>query len=107
MTKGQRAMAVAVIYPEPEKGGRGKTIPKPDGISKQRISVARTVLHYAPDLVDGVLAGATSLDDACKMARQRRDEAESVDKQLARLRERNPDPRVDRITAFDRYADRG
>ena len=24
MTKGQRAMAVAMIYPEPEKGGRGE-----------------------------------------------------------------------------------
>ncbi len=24
MTKGQRAMVVAMIYPEPEKGGRGK-----------------------------------------------------------------------------------
>ncbi len=30
MTKGQRAMAVAKIYPDPEKGGRGKNqAPKP------------------------------------------------------------------------------
>ncbi len=26
MTAGQRAMAVAIIYPEPVKGGRGKTV---------------------------------------------------------------------------------
>jgi hypothetical protein len=37
MTKGQRAMAVAMIYPEPQKRG-----PKPKGGS---LSQARTVLQ--------------------------------------------------------------
>ncbi|MGI9305483.1 MAG: hypothetical protein ACR2RB_22685 [Gammaproteobacteria bacterium] len=36
MTKDQRAMAMAMIMPEPEKGGRGKTVRLPDGLSKQR-----------------------------------------------------------------------
>ncbi len=52
MTKGQRAMAVAKIYPEPEKGGRGKKLPANgefSGVPSQRISEARTVLQYAPD----------------------------------------------------------
>ena len=48
MTKGQRVMVVAKIYPEPERGGRGKTVRLPDGLSKQRISEARTVVQYAP-----------------------------------------------------------
>ncbi len=50
MTKGQRAMAVAKIYPEPEKGGRGKKALKNSefGVSRQYIGFARTVLHHAP-----------------------------------------------------------
>ncbi len=50
MTKGQRAMAVAKIYPDPEKGGRGKKRLGDLKVSAERISLARTVLTYAPDL---------------------------------------------------------
>src|SRR5437879_860261 len=58
LTKGQRAMAVAKLYPEASKGGRGKTVLKQDGLSKQRISYARVVLEFAPDLADAVLGGS-------------------------------------------------
>ncbi len=59
MTKGQRAMAVAKIYPEPEKGGRGKKSVKITefGFDSSYLSHARTVLQYAPDLADNVLSG--------------------------------------------------
>ncbi len=46
-------MAVARIYPEPEKGGRGKKLTGTgefSGISLQRVSEARTVLKHEPDL---------------------------------------------------------
>ncbi len=56
MTKGQRYMAIAMIAPA-QKGGRGKTVAVPQGFSKERISNARTVLQYAPDLADNVLTG--------------------------------------------------
>ncbi len=61
MTRGQRA--IAVISPEPEKGGRGETVRLPDGLSKQRISEARIGLRYSidGDLANDALAG-TSLD---------------------------------------------
>ncbi len=74
MTKGQRAMAVAKIYPEPEKGGRGKKSSKTEGfkVSAANISYARTVLQYAPDLAANVLTGSSSLDDAYKTARERK-----------------------------------
>ena len=52
MTKGQRAMAVAVLYPEK---GRGKT-PKNLEFSSEYIRNARTVLKYAPEHGDTVLA---------------------------------------------------
>jgi hypothetical protein len=49
MTKSQRAMAVAMMFPEPEKGGRGKKNPL---LSKEfsdgRLSQARTVLKWLP-----------------------------------------------------------
>ncbi len=57
MTKGQRAMAVAMIYPKPEKGGRGKKSFVAKEFSQGGLSKARTVLQYAPDLADNVLSG--------------------------------------------------
>ena len=71
MTKGQRAMVVAKIYPEPEKGGRGKkaSLKEEFGFGAAHLSRARTVIRYAGDLADGVLAGNPSLDVAYKVAR--------------------------------------
>ena len=49
MTKGQRAMAVAKIYP----GGSGKGAnPKNLGLSHELIRQTRLVLQYAPDLAE-------------------------------------------------------
>ncbi len=67
-------MAVARIYPEPEKGGRGKvsqakTSAKIGGFSMDLVDKARTVLHYAPDLADNVLAGAG--DDSARAGEAR------------------------------------
>ena len=46
-------MAVAKIYPEPERG-RGKKDPakETEKVSYSRIKVARTVLRHEPDLAD-------------------------------------------------------
>ncbi len=53
MTKGQRAMAVAKIYPEPEKLRRkGNSPSKTEGLTAERLSLARTVLRYSGDLAD-------------------------------------------------------
>ncbi len=75
MTKGQRAMTVAKIYPDTEKGGRGKkssaNLAETAGFSQRRLQQARTVLQFAPDLADGVLTGSTALDEAYKTARKR------------------------------------
>jgi hypothetical protein len=50
MSKGQRATAVAMAYPDAEKGGRGKTnalIFK--GFNQGALSQARTVLRVLPE----------------------------------------------------------
>ncbi len=50
MTKGQRAMAVGKIYPEPEKLKRGgSSVSEQQHIPKGKLSEARTVLQEAPD----------------------------------------------------------
>jgi len=50
MTKGQLAMAVAMVYPDGDKGGRGKkaNLVEKTGFSQSRLQRARTVLRYCP-----------------------------------------------------------
>jgi len=47
MTKGQRALAHARIFPDPEKGGRGKKSSLNEEFNGAYLSQARTVLKYA------------------------------------------------------------
>lgn len=63
MTKGQRAMAVAKIYPQGNQGKKTLSVSK-EVASGAHISNARTVIAFAPELADAVLAGAVSLDEA-------------------------------------------
>jgi len=92
MTVGQRAMAVAIIYPDPEKGGRGqKATVSVEFISPQRLSYARTVLRHAPDLSANVLSGSISLDAAYKVASDLKLGATGEVLRLARLRKHYPD----------------
>lgn len=91
LTKGQRAMALALLYPEPEKGGRGKTVLKRDGFSKQRLSDARTVRAYSHELALRVRDGITKLDEALAEVTAARKATESAEAMLTRLRAEAPD----------------
>jgi hypothetical protein len=42
LTKGQQAMALALIYPEPEKGGRGKNVETRKAVETSGFSSAAT-----------------------------------------------------------------
>jgi ParB-like chromosome segregation protein Spo0J len=64
LTKSQQAMAHAMLYPEPKRGMHSELRGATRDVSKTRLSVARTILHDAPDLAPLVLAGAMSLDGA-------------------------------------------
>lgn len=93
MTKGVRAMVAACIFPEPEKGGRGKkalTI-KEIGVNAGSLSQARTVIRYAPELVDDVKAERRSLMDAYTIAKDRRQAKNLAEESLQRLRDMAPD----------------
>ena len=70
MTKGAKAMVAACMFPEPTEAterGRGKKAPVTGGfpgVDNRRLAEARTVIAFAPDLVDDVKRGVTSLADA-------------------------------------------
>lgn len=78
MSKGAKAMVAACLFPEPTeptergRGKKGVVTTRFEGVSKELLSHARTVLALAPDLVPEVKAGQTSLADAYKTAQDRK-----------------------------------
>jgi ParB/Sulfiredoxin domain len=97
LTKGQRAMAVAKLYPEGEKTSPGKKSKTAEmllenkSISGTAISQARTVLRWLPELADLVMAGSKPLNEAYAEAHRLKEQADGEAPRLARLRERAPD----------------
>lgn len=95
MTKGQRAMAVAMIYPTPEKGGRGKkgAAQKAEvisGFSDRLVQQARTVLAHTPELARQVLDGLPLAEAYARSVEFKRyNDTDSV--KLERLRKSAPD----------------
>lgn len=100
-TKGQHAMGLAMLFPEPAALKR-KDIGSVE-ITEQnssRLSHARTVLKWSPELASGVLNGAESLDKAYAVAQARRNEAEAPQRRLAALRAVDADL-ADKVTEGD------
>jgi hypothetical protein len=89
MTKGQQAMVVARARSVSEQSVR--SMAKATGVTSTRIANASTVLDHAPDLADAVVTGATSLDEAYKVARDRKRAADDTEAQMARLLAEAPD----------------
>ena len=88
LNAGQRAVAVAKIYP----GGSGKGAnPIELGFSGERLRQARSLVRYAPELADQVLAGKLALNDAYNEARVRKAAAVSYDEKVERLKKEAPD----------------
>ena len=94
MTAGQRAMAVAMIYPEPERGKRtdlkGTSVPTTE-VASGTLSHARTVLKLNPAETALVLAGGRPLSETYKQVCAERDAAKSEVEQLDELRRRYPE----------------
>jgi ParB/RepB/Spo0J family partition protein len=89
LTKGQQAMiaARAIFVSNNLQHSAANSL----GLSQSRVAYAVTVRDHAPDMVDAVIAGATGLDEAYKVARDRKTAADSVENQLARLRAEDPE----------------
>src|SRR5262249_14174449 len=109
MNKGQQAMAVAMIYPEPKaaeesgaKGGRTKAAKargsKIEALDPARglvhpgaLSQARAVLDGAPDLAKAVLSGDKSLTAAFDEMQERQGTLRNESRRLRQLAETRPD----------------
>ena len=90
MTKGQRAMAVAMIYPEGEQGKRSTSL-KINEVSGGYIRQARTVLSYSHPVAESVLAGIKPLDIAYKEAQAAKQKQMGDEAAMQRLRSEAPD----------------
>jgi hypothetical protein len=94
MTKGALAMVLATQYPEPEEVGRGKkgfVAKQFPMVTKSKLSIARAVIAYAPELVEAVIHGGKSLDSAYEIAVDRKNGAASDEQKMERLRREAPD----------------
>jgi hypothetical protein len=95
LTKGQQAMRLALLYPEPGKGGRGKsgigkTIRDNRTVSQDRLGQARSVLAYSRVLALAVRDGKP-LDEALAEVKAAREAMNTNEAMLAQLRSEAPD----------------
>jgi ParB/Sulfiredoxin domain len=94
ISKGQRAMGHALLYPEPEKGGRGKKSANSKetlGFSAMRLSQARAVLAYSRELALKVRDDSVKLDQALARVMDARKALDTEEGKLARLDKDAPD----------------
>jgi ParB-like chromosome segregation protein Spo0J len=93
LTKGQQAAVYATIYPEGEKGGRGKKgkASESDGFSATRVKQARAVLKHSRELLKEVISGTKSLDDALEIVQSAGKESSLTEEKIARLKKDAPD----------------
>jgi predicted nucleic acid-binding Zn-ribbon protein len=112
LTKGEKAMGLAFLFPEPERG-RGKKDEarkeiETSSFSYARVKQARAVLRHSRELAEAVRDGTIKLDDALERIKNERKELESAETKLARLRAEAPDladlVNEDRIALNEAYS---
>src|SRR4051812_24930605 len=82
--RGQKAMALAMIYPEP--GKRGVKTLNTSRSDQVMLSNARAVLRHSRALAEDVLADRTKFDAALDQVNRHREASLSTDAQMAELR---------------------
>jgi hypothetical protein len=95
LSKGQQAIALAMIYPEPTRG-RGhkdaaRKVLETRGFSRQRLEQARTVVRHSRAYAEDVLADRMKLDVALRKVEEERLASQSIDVKMAELRAAAPD----------------
>jgi hypothetical protein len=88
LSAGERAMAVAMLYPQPEKGGRGKKKTVEDTstlFSTKRLQQARIVLHHSAELAKAVRDDTITLDAALATVKAEQQEMATAETKLAEL----------------------
>lgn len=97
LSKGQRTMVLAKLYPEGDKTAPGKKSKTAEmllenkSVSGSAVSQARLVLRLLPTVADAVLAGSKPLAEAYAEAQAIKAAQASEGSRLARLRDIAPD----------------
>ncbi|MFL9998740.1 ParB N-terminal domain-containing protein [Paraburkholderia sediminicola] len=79
LTKGQKAMLIAIRYPERQQGKKRTSADSAEvSVSYRRIAEARSVYHKCPQYIELVIDGSMGLDAAYKEA-HRKDVADAVE----------------------------
>jgi ParB-like chromosome segregation protein Spo0J len=91
MAAGQRAMSVAMIYPDPATRGRGRKSFVAKDFSEAALSKARAVLRFSRALAQSVMDGHTKLDAAYDQATLHERDREQRERHLRQLADVAPD----------------
>jgi hypothetical protein len=93
ISKGQKAMLLALLYPEGTPGKKTKTssVSKEAGFSASRLSQARAVLAYSRDIAIAVRDGTKKLDEALGEVKRAQDALITDEERLTQLRNEAPD----------------
>jgi hypothetical protein len=96
LTKGERAMLLAFLYPEPGKAHRGKkgeskSTAENAGLSLRRLEQARAVYRYSRELAEAVRDGVMTLDEALDRVKTDQRDLKSADEKHAQLSSEAPD----------------
>lgn len=76
--KGQKAMSVAIAFPEGQQGKKTTSV-KNTEVSREYIGKARKVLKFAPHTVADVMSGAVPLSEAYEIACRLESESERME----------------------------
>jgi ParB-like chromosome segregation protein Spo0J len=96
LSKGQQAMALALLYPEPERTAPGRkaavtTLLKSQSVHASQLSNARTILRHSIELAHEVRDGRQYFDQALASVKSAEQVSKSRDAQLSELRAKAPD----------------
>jgi ParB-like chromosome segregation protein Spo0J len=95
MTASQKAMLLALEFPETKQGKRNDLTSLESkevaGFSPTLLSQARLIKRYAGDQVDGVITGATRFNTALRQAEENRSASSATNARLERMEAAAPD----------------
>jgi hypothetical protein len=95
ITKGQRAIAIALLYPEVKPGkktkGSATTLSEANKVSTARLSQARAILRHSRALALSVRDGGTKFDEALEKVEQEQMKLQTAEHKLGRLQSEAPD----------------
>jgi hypothetical protein len=92
LSKAQKAILMAIAYPDPEQGERSTSTETVE-VHAHTLSQARCIVRWAPGKVEDILAGAQVFTKAFEEADKERERATKIAEHMAFLEREAPGPR--------------